>query len=134
MQISSSFNSDPDFITANATPATALTLPISPNNTVSVVVRVIARGLTDGSSAMIERQAVVKSVSGGALSLVGSVVNTFTAQLDAGASTWAVNFSLSGNNILVQVTGSASQRVGWFFIAAAYGFSNYNRLQGSEIA
>jgi hypothetical protein len=125
---------DPDFVSPGDGAAhNAVTVTLAPNNTYSVRCRVIARGLTDGLSAMMEKQAIVKSVSGGNLALVGAVVTLFTAQGDTGTGTWAVNFSLSGLGIVVSVTGSASQRVAWSFLFEVYGFTNVNVAGVGEI-
>jgi hypothetical protein len=45
---------------------------------------------------------------------VGSEVDIITAQKDASASTWDVELQISGNTMLVGVTGAAAKTVTWF--------------------
>lgn len=124
--INISFNQDPDFVTNDATPVTAYTITVPEGNTCEVDLRVFARGLTDGASAMWGIAGLGKRVGAGNLTAVGTPISIFPAKKDAAALAWDAAFSLSGSNIVLTLTGSGTQRVGWTFDFKAIGFSNAN--------
>jgi hypothetical protein len=138
--ITASFDSDPDFISAiGASGVTAMTIPLptQTGNTCTARVRAFARGLGDGSSAMLEKQACIKWLNNGSPAVVpGGVFSLFTARADAlpVSQGWDVNFAFSGGNIIVTVNGSSTMRVGWWFIVEILGFSNFNNLLPGEVA
>jgi len=121
-----SFNSDPDLITLNATVVTAASINIPDGNTASVILGVLARGLTDGASAMWEVRGQVKNIGGVLTAVPAGIINVFAARKDVAAAAWDATFTISGTDILVRVTGSATQSVGWSFIFNVVGFSNFN--------
>lgn len=66
---------------------------------------------TDGDSAAYIRRALYKSTSMSATpTLVGSIQDGFTAEDQAG---WDATFTVTGNNVAVQITGAANNNITW---------------------
>lgn len=65
----------------------------------------------NGNARYIEARIVAKRLSNGAL-MVGAPAILANLQ-DAGASTWAVNASVSGNDFVVTVAGQAGRNIDW---------------------
>lgn len=127
MQNSVSYNSDPDIITLNNTPVTAMTLAVPDFNTARIKIEAMARGLSDGASAMWSLQGCVKRVSGGNVAAIpAGAVQNFAPRKDAGAAAWDISFSISGGNINVIVTGDSVQRTAFFFTVDIVGFWGAN--------
>ena len=99
--------------TSNATPATLATLATSTDTVLFIEARVVARRTggtsgTAGDSAVYVRQVKVKNVAG-VLTLSGiQSSTTFEDQ-----ASWNATFTISGTNVLVQVTGSNNNNVDW---------------------
>jgi hypothetical protein len=126
MSVNTSFNGDPEFVTDNATPVDAFTIPILEGNTCKVELSVFARGITDGSSAMWGITGAVKHVSGVVSGIPAGIVNLFTARKDVNATAWDATFVIVGTSIVVRITGAATQRVGWMIDGSVVGFTNGN--------
>lgn len=100
--------------TTNATTATINTIAISASNTYLIEARVRARrtggtsGTADDAAAYIVR-GTYKTV-GGTVTLVGALTAEYTAEDQAG---WNATFTISGTDVLVQVTGAADNNVTW---------------------
>jgi hypothetical protein len=125
MELVRSFNSDPDFISVDATPVTVLPIPIPQNNTCVCRLVIVARGFDDGTSAAWQIDGVVKRVNDG-VTIVGGMSSPIAAQKDAAAALWDVSLDGSGNNLNLTVTGDAFQSVGWFITWGVRGFTNKN--------
>jgi hypothetical protein len=101
--------------TLNATPVALATLDLETDKTYLLRVGVSARNTTTNteSASFIIGQATAYRDTAGSAVLVSSPV-TLTAQNSGGGSTaWSVELASSGNNILLNVTGDATDRVEW---------------------
>jgi hypothetical protein len=125
MPVSISSNSDPEFVTTDGAQQDAYTIPIPEGNTCRVELSVFARGYSDGASALWSITGGVKRIGGVLSGIPAGVVNLFTPRKDSGATAWDVTFAIVGDSIVVRVTGSATQTVGWVIDGAIYGFYNY---------
>jgi hypothetical protein len=110
--------------TTDATATTILTLATITDSVKMIEVRVAARrtggtGGTAGDVGSYIKKATFKNV-GGAVSQVGSTTDDHVAESQAG---WDVAFSVSGTNVLVQVTGAADNNVTWHATARVYELS-----------
>lgn len=99
--------------TTNATPTTLSTIAIPTNTTVAIEITVVARRTggvagTAQDGGRIKLQAVYKNVSGTA-TIIGSVTSS-PSDFD---QAWTAAFSVSTGNVLVQVTGAASNNIDW---------------------
>lgn len=114
-------NDDPNYkvyqnrvATTDATVTTLQTIAITASNTYQIEARVQARR-TGGTSGTAEDAAsyvvrgTYKTVTG-AVTLVGAVTADYTAEDQAG---WDATLTISGTNVLVQVTGAANNNVTW---------------------
>lgn len=128
MSVNQSFNSDHEFLTTNATPTEIQRIGVPEANTCSVDFQVMARGVSDGTSALWAIKGCVKRVGNGSLTAVGAVITLFTARKDLGASLWDVSFSIdtNDNSIVFTVTGAALQSVGWVVTGSIVGFITAN--------
>lgn len=97
--------------TTNSTTTTILTIPISANNTYMIEADIIARR-TGGSSGTaddcgwVKIGGIYKTVSG-TVTLVNTTANTGGGEYSSGTLT------ISGTNVLVQVTGVTNNNVTW---------------------
>lgn len=123
-----SYNSDPAIITDSATPLDAFTIFVPDGNTCRVQISVFARGYSDGASALWSIQGGVKRVNGVLAGIPAGIVQMFAARKDVAAATWDVTFVFNpeADSIIVRVTGSATQSVGWTIDGSVFGFSNVN--------
>lgn len=85
------------------------TLVLEDENGYLVTARVIARQ-SDGTTGIYFITVGAERVSAGSAALVGSVVSINTAEDEA---TWACTFTVSGNNLLLSVTGEAVTTIEW---------------------
>jgi hypothetical protein len=75
----------------------------------------------NGNVRMIRASVVAKRLGGGALQ-VGAPV-TIANHQDAGASTWAISAAVSGNDLVVSVTGQAGRSIDWLLDARLTSFT-----------
>ncbi len=106
--------------TTNATPTTIISGDspslVADNTSCFIEARVLAKRTggtagTAGDSASYVRRGLYKRTSG-TVSLVGSVQDNFTAESQSG---WDCTFSVSSNDILLQVTGATDNNVIWIY-------------------
>ena len=95
--------------TTNATPTTISTLAIGTSKIHCY--RVVLAGLQSNSSngAYYERLAGYKN-NAGTVTLIGSAASPITAEDNAA---WDITLTISGTNVLVQVTGAAATTIEW---------------------
>lgn len=98
-------------VTTDATQTTILSYPIPAGATILARAVVLGQSST-GVSAAFTKVAGGKNISSVG-SLVGSVLDLFSATKDTGALTWSATCSVSGTNLLVQVTGQAATTINW---------------------
>lgn len=102
--------------TSNATPVSTTLFTMAGTVSALVVAKVTARRVggtagTVGDSAAYIRKALYKTISG-TTTLVGSIVDDFTAEDQAG---WDCTFNISTNDIQLQVTGATDNTISWFW-------------------
>lgn len=100
--------------TTNDTPTTILTIPI-PNNSVSMIdVKVLFKS---SSAYGVEHKEAYYKNNSGTLTQI-STTNEITPNTgDASLSSADLDFSVSGTNVLIQVTGIAATTIEWFIDA-----------------
>lgn len=102
-------------VTTNATPTTLLTIPLPASRTTLCRVLVWARR-TGGTAGTAEDAAgyvlygVYKVVASAGVAVGGTPVADFTAEDQAG---WNATLVLSGQTVLVQVTGATNNNITW---------------------
>lgn len=96
--------------TTNATVTTILTIPLDDNTTTKVFVELAGQSDGTNTGAAYERVAAYRRNDAGAPALIGAVATPFTAEDTAG---WDITLTLSGNNLLIQVTGAAATTIDW---------------------
>jgi len=104
---------DYTLVTTDATPVTAASEPFPINTSGLIAVRVLARRSSTGDTKAWYRVIPVKRAGAG-LSVVGTQADLLPSAADAGASTWDIAFSLSGNTAIMTVTGQASATITWY--------------------
>ncbi len=97
--------------TTTATPTEILRRTLAPTTGYRAHLTLLAVDAGNGNLRAIEAAIVAKRLAAGAL-LVGTPVILANHQ-DAGASTWAVTASVSGNDFIVTVTGAAGRTIDW---------------------
>lgn len=110
--------------TTDATATTILTLATITDSVKMIEVKVAARrtggtGGTAGDGAGYARVATFKNIAG-TVSQIGSTQDNATHENQAG---WDISFSISGTNVLVQVTGAADNNITWHATARVYELS-----------
>ena len=101
-----------DFATTNATPTTALTIPLVDDAAIFFSVRIVARNTNNlvNKTYWASGEGAARRNNAGAAALVG----TPTIEEDEeGSSGYTANISVSGNNLIVQVTGAVGETVHW---------------------
>lgn len=119
--VSTATNDDPAFefaqgrvATNNATITTVETIATTTNTTIQIKAEVIGRrtggtGGTAGDGAGYFIVGTFKNI-GGTVTQIGTTTNLHTAEDQAG---WDCVFTISGTNILVQITGATNNQVVW---------------------
>jgi hypothetical protein len=100
--------------TTDATQTTVITYPIQADKAVAFWGWAVARRTdADGSNAAfsVGNQLVYRNAAGGP-TLVGSPAN-WTMDANQGAPAWTIDTVISGNNLVVRVTGTAAQTLEW---------------------
>lgn len=121
-----SFNVDPTAVTADATPTTIFSIQIPSNNTCMTAIAVMARGQTSGDSAAFFKAGLIKNLNNTVTILGPGLGDVLSPIKDAGAALWDIAFSVTGTTLLVKVTGSLTESVGWRIRGGVYGFTNAN--------
>lgn len=110
--------------TTNATVTTLHTFAIATSNVVSILARVLAIRTGGASStgaagdgAEFEIRGRYKNVAG-TVTLIGAVVLTPQVEAAGASAAWTVTLTISGTNVLLQVTGAASMNVTWHLTEA----------------
>lgn len=99
--------------TTDATPTTILIAAFPTNTSGIVTIYIVARDMSTGDTKCITRLMPVKRAGAG-LSVVGSSADLLPSASDAAASTWDVQFNLSGNTVNMQVVGQAGKTIKWY--------------------
>lgn len=97
--------------TTDAQPAEIFRRTLAPTTGYRARLELLAVDAGSGAVRMIEASIVAKRLNGGAI-LVGSVVVIVNHQ-DAAASAWAITPSVSGNDVVITVTGAAGRTIDW---------------------
>lgn len=105
--------------TTDATPTSAhqaISPALSSGQSMIIETKVVARRTggssgTSGDSASYIRRACYKNTGAGP-TIVGAIQDSFTVEDQAG---WDCSFTVSGNDVLVQVTGATNNNVRWYF-------------------
>lgn len=112
----------PTLVTTNAAPQTILSVPIPPSCN-AYVDMVLMAASTGGVVSCWRKHGDVKRLLAGPLA-VGTPTNFPGSPFqDAGASTWAQAFSISGNNLLLTVAGAAGVAINWNLYADVWIFN-----------
>ena len=96
--------------TTNATPTTIATIATTTNATNLIEVYVNAYQTSASSYGVWKRTLTVTNVSG---TPTIQAINSDVTKTSSGLSANSISFSVSGSNILVQVTGIAATTIGW---------------------
>jgi hypothetical protein len=96
--------------TTDATLTTLATIPLLDDTVYMLEVTVAGRRTDAADRASYVRRASVFREATGVATLNGFVTSGFTRESD---STWNVSLTVSGNNVLVQVTGAVGKDVNW---------------------
>lgn len=97
--------------TTDATPTEILRRTLAATTGYRAKLELLAVDAGNGALRMIEASIVAKRLGGGAL-LVGSAVVIANHQ-DAAASAWTIAPSVSGNDVVITVTGAAGRTIDW---------------------
>jgi hypothetical protein len=95
--------------TTTATATTIATLAVADNAGIWIEVNATGRDTASATRAWIERIALYQRQAAGAPVAVGTTAGTSIL----GGAWGAVSFLVSGNNVLVQVTGAAATTINW---------------------
>ncbi len=105
-----------DLQTTDATVTTILTVTIPDNSVVEVIVNVQARNQTTAEQAAYHVRHAARRRAAGSAALLGTIAKD-SFEEDA---TWDVATAVSGNDLLIQVTGEAAQTIDWLAWAEIY--------------
>lgn len=106
---SASFTRSGAIQTTNATATTIATLAVADNAAFVIEVSAIGRDTATATRAWVTRTALYQRQAAGAPVAVGTTAGTSIL----GGAWGAVSFLVSGNNVLVQVTGAAATTINW---------------------
>ena len=95
--------------TTNATATTIATLAVADNAGIWIEVNATGRDTASATRAWVTRTALYQRQAAGAPVAVGTTAGTSIL----GGAWGAVSFLVSGNNVLVQVTGAAATTINW---------------------
>lgn len=99
--------------TTDGTQTTCGSYTLADETVVLITARVVGR-TTAGVAGTYIRTVGVQREAAGSAALVGAISATLThTGEDAGATTWDVTITVSGNNVLVRVTGAAATTITW---------------------
>ena len=95
--------------TTNATETLAFRIRIPTSKCAMITASFVA---TDGTDTFTLTKRATYFNAAGTVSLTGSASDLFAAE-SAGASAWDGQFDISGNDVLIQVTGEAAHNISW---------------------
>lgn len=104
--------------TTDATVTTLVTLPMEDAKTTQLVADVVARRTggaagTAGDGASYRRIGTFYRVSAGSATLIGSLSTPHTAESQSG---WDCTLTVSGNDVLVRITGASGNSISWYCV------------------
>jgi hypothetical protein len=106
-------NIDGQVTTFDASAANAIIFPCDNLVTVLFDITTVAISPDNNNQKTWVQIVVVKRVNGGVV-INGSLSNLLSPIGDLGATTWAVQASASGNDLMMQVTGQLATKINWF--------------------
>ena len=98
--------------TTDATPAEVVRLTLERQTGYTGQVSIIGVDGGNGAVRVIRASFAVKRLNAGALSVGAPVV--IASHADSGATAWAINQSVAGNDVVVSVTGAAGRTIDWY--------------------
>lgn len=107
--------------TTDATPTELIRSPLASMTGYRAKLNLLAVDAGNGALRFIEASIVAKRLAGAAI-LVGTPVIIANHQ-DAGAATWVIAASVSGNDFIVTVTGAAGRSVDWSLEGSVLSFT-----------
>ncbi len=108
--------------TTDATPLKQKIFTLAEDKAVTVKMSIAALDSSGGNSAGYIRYATYKRQVSGSATLVGSISSPFTVENDAA---WDATFTISSNDIQVQVTGAAATSIYW---ACSFEVTGWNQF------
>jgi hypothetical protein len=99
--------------TTNANPTTILSIPIGFPRGYGVQWRTIGFKASNGQMIDVQSHVPVSNIGAGPVIRSGGQIDIFPPQTDPDLSTASVDASVSGNNLIIQVTGVASTTINW---------------------
>jgi len=106
-------NIDGQATTIDATATTTITFPCDNLVTVLYEITTVAISPDNNNQKAWSQVVVAKRVNGG-VAINGSLSNLLSPIGDLGATTWTVQATTSGNNLVMQVVGQAATKINWF--------------------
>jgi hypothetical protein len=97
--------------TTNASATTLLSIPLANNTVYYIAAYVTARRTDSADRAIYLRNVAVYREAAGAATLQGAVDTPLTRESNTG---WDATITVSGNNVVIQVSGAGSNTVNWF--------------------
>jgi hypothetical protein len=110
------FTVEAEVTTTNATITTLGNYPIPTNSGFDISLVVYGIDTGNGNVKKMKREGFVKRLAGAPV-LVGTMDTPTPDKNDAGAAAWAVAFSFTATNLLIQVTGAAGRTIDWSLFA-----------------
>ncbi len=98
--------------TSDATVTTIYTYAMPASKTANITAGFVARRPSNGDGFGAKLDATYARIGTAAPALLGAI-SAPAPQASAGASGWTVSYAVSGNNILIQVTGQAAASIDW---------------------
>ncbi len=96
--------------TTDATPTTIATVPIADNTAVMLIANIVGRRTNAGDRACYIRRVLVYREAAGAPVFQNTINTEFTRE---SVPLWNATFVVSGNDVLIQVTGRAGDNINW---------------------
>jgi hypothetical protein len=107
--------------TTDATPAEVYRRTLAPLTGYAAVLNLLGVDAGNGAVRMIRASIVAKRIGAGAV-LVGAPV-VIANHADAGATTWAIAATASGNDFVVTVTGATGRTIDWLLSGGIRSFT-----------
>lgn len=126
MSIGTSFGSDQQYTTDDASWHDAFTIEVPDGNTASLRLIIMARGYDDAASAIWIKTGCVKKLSTTVSLIPTNLLDDIVPQKNVAALLWDARVQIDGNNMVVQVKGSGTQNVGWTLEGNVMGFVTYH--------
>lgn len=97
--------------TTNATPTELVRFTPGPLSVHRALLRLMAVDSGNGAAKFLEASTLVKRLNAGAI-IVGNVT-VIANHADTAAATWANSLTVSGNDVVITVTGAAGRNIDW---------------------